>query len=855
MTSFRKKNTTSSVYLNLEKSSYNGVIECSIFGKMCNDENCITNCTYKAKRFLLESGKKYEIFNYVVENEFEEAAICFVLNEGQIIEGLWSPDYIREPNVVAVGGTTCANTSDTGFEFNEIHVNQKVSVETRTKTNSSSCYLRVDELNQPIKLRIMGVGGQNGTRNETNKCDYYMINSPGKYELYNTVHENSHDGAFLEFEGNSNSPTRIKGVWSPDYIRDPDCIVIGGSSTMNSEYSSRLQPISNAIKFINVPYISQQGIPTGCESVSSTMVLQYFGIDIQPYDFITRYLPRMPFQSRPDPNCVFVGNPYSKNAFGCFAPCICSTIRRIISGKENFSVQNTTGESIDNLISKYINNDIPVIIWSTMGMLPTKYGSTTWTIKYINEDAKYRIGDTFKWPGNEHCLVLVGYTEDSYIFNDPLAGVGCYPKSLFETRFNEQGCQSVVLLNTNNHSTYHAANPSNQPIKGFYPQPPPKFYFPSIAPSKPPQSDEKAKNDAWIRFLKVAGGAWKITTGIATTSTSAAAITATGGIGTIVCGGSAVFGISNTIEGISDIILAFSENPDEQGFNPIRDFLYNGNQALYDLTDITLSLGVSSVEKLGKKAVDSAAKEAAQETSRIVAKEVTKDVSKDVSKEVTKEVTKEVSKATGTGTKSLTKLAESELAKVASGKIPLQQFCKTQPVFLPPEVTNSLSKGQSSWWIYKDGMMFNGRKYSGHALERMAPDCEIVKKVLQERYDEICQACKASGKTFKDWKSYYQPRGISPNVVEDIIKNSKPLDNYELVNGTLVKSADKIRHAVKYKGKGRTKGIAVILDKVTGDVVTIYKGDLVHTFQTNCHPNLDISSLEVFDIPFLKNLK
>lgn len=67
---------------------------------------------------------------------------------------------------------------------------------------------------------------------------------------------------------------------------------------------------------INVPYISQKGrYPTGCESVSTVMLLQLLGYEISVDEFIENYLDCHGFEMRdgqlygPDPNEHFCGSP------------------------------------------------------------------------------------------------------------------------------------------------------------------------------------------------------------------------------------------------------------------------------------------------------------------------------------------------------------------------------------------------------------------------------------------------------------------------------------------------------------------------------------------------------------------
>ena len=80
---------------------------------------------------------------------------------------------------------------------------------------------------------------------------------------------------------------------------------------------------------IQAPYIDQSvRYPTGCESVSAVMLLQYLGIDITVDGFIETYLEKRDFEERdgvlfgPDPRKYFCGSPYDEDAFGCYAPGI-----------------------------------------------------------------------------------------------------------------------------------------------------------------------------------------------------------------------------------------------------------------------------------------------------------------------------------------------------------------------------------------------------------------------------------------------------------------------------------------------------------------------------------------------------
>ena len=194
-------------------------------------------------------------------------------------------------------------------------------------------------------------------------------------------------------------------------------------------------------KILEVPAICQYPtLPTGCESVSAVMVLQYYGTDVSAEEFAGEWLKCSKSfymsdkkQYGPDPNEVFAGDPFSENAYGCFAQPIVNAINQ---NSLEFNAEAIKDITLDDLCKEYVDKDIPILVWATMGMKEAKRGRT-WFLKS---------GEKFTWISGEHCLVLVGYSEDYYFFNDPLSGstVG-YQKEVSEKRFKEHGSQSVYI--------------------------------------------------------------------------------------------------------------------------------------------------------------------------------------------------------------------------------------------------------------------------------------------------------------------------------------------------------------------------------------------------------------------------
>ncbi|MEE1086986.1 MAG: C39 family peptidase [Schaedlerella sp.] len=193
--------------------------------------------------------------------------------------------------------------------------------------------------------------------------------------------------------------------------------------------------------------LSQKDFPTGCESVSTVCVLQYYGIDINVHQFIKDFLPCDTFYWKngilygPNPHEFFVGNPYKKASLGCYADVIMKALNKLkrkgISGIGKLSFQKISHATLEQLKQDYINKQIPVILWVTIQMKESFDG-----MQYHLED-----GTLYTWKAQEHCIVLCGYDEENYYIMDPLADgkiVG-YQKESVEKRYREMGMLGIVI--------------------------------------------------------------------------------------------------------------------------------------------------------------------------------------------------------------------------------------------------------------------------------------------------------------------------------------------------------------------------------------------------------------------------
>lgn len=192
---------------------------------------------------------------------------------------------------------------------------------------------------------------------------------------------------------------------------------------------------------IDMKGLSQNDIPTGCEAVSTVMVLNYLGIDITPEEFINEYLPMEGFYRvgdclyGPDPEEKFAGDPFKKSSLGCYPPVI---VEAVESMDEVLDVYEIKGKTIDEICTEYIAKEIPVLLWVTMDMREPEEG-----LKYFLED-----GTEYTWTAGEHCMVLCGFDDSFYYLKDPLAAGKTvkYEKELVEKRYEQMGRRGVVIF-------------------------------------------------------------------------------------------------------------------------------------------------------------------------------------------------------------------------------------------------------------------------------------------------------------------------------------------------------------------------------------------------------------------------
>lgn len=197
-----------------------------------------------------------------------------------------------------------------------------------------------------------------------------------------------------------------------------------------------------ASAYIDVaPILQNPELPTGCEVTSLTMLLNHIGFDVDKLTLADDYLPKGEYR-KSDFNKVFVGDPRSRQAYGCTAGVIAETAEKFLNeqDKENkWQVKNITGCSAEILYSA-VKCGYPVVVWGSIDMEKIIFDYVTWTDEST--------GNTISWFGKEHCLLLTGYdTKEKLVYvNDPLRGQVSYDMKTFEKRFNELDRNAVIIV-------------------------------------------------------------------------------------------------------------------------------------------------------------------------------------------------------------------------------------------------------------------------------------------------------------------------------------------------------------------------------------------------------------------------
>ena len=189
----------------------------------------------------------------------------------------------------------------------------------------------------------------------------------------------------------------------------------------------------------NVPLIQQlPELDRGCEVTSLAMMLQYAGVsvdkmtlanEIKKVDFIDDGV-------RGNPNEGFVGNIYtfSESGYAVYHGPLFQLAEKYLPNK----AVDLTGKNIEE-IYKSIKAGQPVVMITNATFAPLDEDEfTTWETNSGDVSITY----------NEHCVVLIGYDQESVYIRDPLEDSldVKVPRETFEQAWVQMGSQAISYV-------------------------------------------------------------------------------------------------------------------------------------------------------------------------------------------------------------------------------------------------------------------------------------------------------------------------------------------------------------------------------------------------------------------------
>ena len=215
----------------------------------------------------------------------------------------------------------------------------------------------------------------------------------------------------------------------------------GDSTVDENDLSALKDKIENGTetKSVNldvIEFCQYPDYPTGCESVSLYMLLNFYGTDVtidQIYDLLP--MGAQPYDDEngvrhgANPEREFVGDPRSDYSYGVFNDPIAVVAENFKKG-----VRTKRNASIDD-IKAILDTGNPVLAWYVSApMRPIMY---RWS--WIDE-----LGETVDWPGGEHAVVICGYDDSTLTYRDPNAGTTVIiDYETFSKSFDELGGRIV----------------------------------------------------------------------------------------------------------------------------------------------------------------------------------------------------------------------------------------------------------------------------------------------------------------------------------------------------------------------------------------------------------------------------
>lgn len=239
-------------------------------------------------------------------------------------------------------------------------------------------------------------------------------------------------------EQNSDS----NGMAEPESETQSETVAVGLESTLLSE---KVYRNSTGTRLTDFEIMEQYPeLPTGCEITAMTMVLNYYGYNVDKVTMALDYMPKIQAEfyrgedgrlMGPDLENFFVGDPTEDTGYICGTGAIVTAANAYLtdvgSDMTAVAMKNAQPEELYDLIDQ----GTPVVIWCTINM-----EDRAETDSWYREDGTY-----MEWSTNDYGAVLIGYDEDTVTVADPIYSRITVSRVQFEKIFAERGGQCVIL--------------------------------------------------------------------------------------------------------------------------------------------------------------------------------------------------------------------------------------------------------------------------------------------------------------------------------------------------------------------------------------------------------------------------
>ena len=239
-------------------------------------------------------------------------------------------------------------------------------------------------------------------------------------------------------EQNSDS----NGMAEPESETQSETVAVGLESTLLSE---KVYRNSTGTRLTDFEIMEQYPeLPTGCEITAMTMMLNYYGYNVDKVTMALDYMPKIQAEfyrgedgrlMGPDLENFFVGDPTEETGYICGTGAIVTAANAYLtdvgSDMTAVAMKNAQPEELYDLIDQ----GTPVVIWCTINM-----EDRAETDSWYREDGTY-----MEWSTNDHGAVLIGYDEDTVTVADPIYSRITVSRVQFEKIFAERGGQCVIL--------------------------------------------------------------------------------------------------------------------------------------------------------------------------------------------------------------------------------------------------------------------------------------------------------------------------------------------------------------------------------------------------------------------------